>query len=325
MSKKTINISQLQPEINLPALKALSTLREGACFDRERDCRHPLGIYNLSIGKICAKIEKCAEKLELYWKENRSEKETKPGKTNDDIIDYIELCLYSAAEHVDDIEEIAKTFFRYDRVYASSKNVVLLKKSIKPLRDEISNFANTIKHTHGRIRLYETTFFHSGNSINLLGFFVEGWANGGVGPHPVLHSNGKKVLSITSFLWNILTYLADMSDVLANFLEKIGVCEEEINQKTEERIFASAATKLARLPIYSFDDDHPFNRVKWVFEFSSEVHDEFDSGIYGSLLNRWSKSVHGHFTGYRLFYAGDGTTKTFNLANPTQLQLQHWT
>ena len=324
MSKPVIVISADSEGSPLPALDLLSSLRDSASFHEQRDCRHPLGIYNISVARICDKVAKCADKLEAYWQISDARNGADNlDATEGEIIDYLELTIYAAAEHVDDLEAIANIFCKSDREAASSANVRLLKKAIKPLRDEVSIFANTIKHSHGRLRLYETVFSHNGHTIGMLGFFVEGWANGGVSPHRILHSN-KTVLSVTSFLWNVLTYVGEMSVALAEFLTRIGAYDLDTVGPRDAPIFRRTAIKLARLPLYSFDDEHPFNRVKWVLPLDDELTSQTNSGIYGSILNRWSKSSEGQFAGFRLRYAGDGTTRTFHIANPTTLGLKHW-
>jgi len=309
----------------LPALELLLALRPNASYHEARDRRHPLGVYCLSVGRICDKVGKCADRLEGFWQKTGGPDNIHDDIDNihDDIIDYLELAMYAAAEHVDDLELIAATFFRTDREAAASADVRLLKKAIKPLRDEIAAFTNTIKHSHGRLRLYETDFHHDGNSITVLGFFIEGFHQGGVAPHPVLHTGGKTVLSVTSFLWNILTYMGEMSTALAEFLRRIDASDSG-EQPADTAVFRQTALKLARLPLYSFDEDHPFHRVRWLLHLDKAAEDATRSGIYGSLYTRWSKSSAGTFGGFRLLYGGDGATRTFKIVNPTKLRLQHW-
>ncbi|MFG1228584.1 hypothetical protein [Xanthobacter wiegelii] len=208
MSKPVIEISPRGGGSPLPALNILSSLKNGASYHEQRDCRHPLGIYNISVARICDKVAKCADKLEAYWQVSGSpDSVDNLDATQGEMIDYLELAMYAAAEHVDDLEEIAKTFYNSDREAASSADVRLFKKAIKPLRDEISNFANTIKHAHGRLRLYQTDFYQDVSGIRVLGFFVEGWADGGIAPHRVLHSGGKTVLSLHHFFGMCLPML----------------------------------------------------------------------------------------------------------------------
>ncbi len=172
MGKPKIDISLTDDNRELPILRSrqyLSFLKEGASYHESRDSRHPLGIYNISVARICDKIIKCADHLFKYWAE---------GKLTDNggiVIDYLELATYAAAEHVDDIGHIAYAFFKSDREASQNSKIRLLNNRIKSVRDEIASFANTVKHYHGRIRLFETTFRHEKERIKLLGFYVEGF------------------------------------------------------------------------------------------------------------------------------------------------------
>lgn len=321
MAKPTIIIVGSGEGNPLPALNALSSLKNGSSQHEQRDCRHPLGVYNISVSRICSKVEKCAARLELYWK-GQPLADTNPDL--DEIIDYLELTMYAAAEHVDDLEEIAKTFFKTDREAAKSPDLRLMKQAMKPLRDDISAFANTIKHAHGRFRLYEAEFVHGGYRLPVLGFFIEGWLDGGVGPHRLLHSGGKTVISVTSFLWSVLTYVGEMSTALSQFLSRINATDLDLEKTFNTAPFRTAAIKLSRLPVYSFDEDDPFTRVKWQFVLDDVFLREADSGIYGSIVTPWSKTSAGVFGGYRFMYASDGWTRSFKILHPATLKLSHW-
>ncbi|VVT12041.1 hypothetical protein [Hoeflea sp. EC-HK425] len=325
MSKPVITISPYGGGSPLPGLNALSSLKIGASYHEQRDCRHPLGVYNISIGRICDKVAKCADKLEAYWRiPGDLDSVESFGSVISDIVDYLDLTIYAAAEHVDDLEVITKTLYKTDREAAKSLDIKRFKKAIKPLRDETSMIANTIKHTHGRLRIYQTELGHAGNITRLVGFFIEGWENGGIAPHPLLHSGGKTVISVTSFLWNVLTYVGEMSVALAEFLTRINASDPDVVDVCDTPNFRKAAMKLARLPLYSFDDDHPFRRVRWVIKPDDEMRVEADSGIYGSLLTRWSKSSDGQIGRSIVLYAGDGATKMIRIAHPTKASINRW-
>lgn len=319
MTKIKIEVSCDEEGTVLPALGRLPSIKPGSSYHEARDCRHPLGLYNISTSHVLNRVKKCADRAESYWKG-----EAKLKDIQVEIIDRLELAMYAAAEHVDDIERIAATFFRSDRDASQSASMKLMKKAIKPIRDEISSFANTIKHAHGRLRLYETDFLHESRRISLLGFFVEGIKDGAIAPHPVLHAGGKTVISITAFLWGITVFIWEMSLELVKFLERINALQNATVSETRSREFKDASIALARLPLYSFDDEHPFLRVGFGITLPDDSRPAADSSIYGSLLDPWSKSEIGQFLGFRLLYAGDGATLKYNLANPTKLRLTHW-
>lgn len=304
----------------LTAKVFLASLKENASFHQIRDCRHPLGVYGLSVGRICEKVSKCADKLESYWTESLLTQDI----VREEIIDYFELALYAAAEHVDDVERIAYTFFKTDREAAKDRNVRLLNTAIKPLRDEIASFTNTIKHSHGRIRLFETKFKHDGREITLIGFFIEGFKDGKACPSPILHGGDKVILSITSFLWSVLTFVALVSVELSKFLQRLDAVNENLNKTIDAKIFRDASLKLTRLPLYTFDEDHPFLRVKWIITMDDAMLAKTESVIYGSIRNKWSKAEEGKFDGWQLRYAGDDITRSFHLALPKKMAIQHW-
>jgi hypothetical protein len=318
--KPEIRIDPFDGGSPLPAQSHLSALKESSSYHTTKDCRHPLGIYNISIVRICEKVSKCADRLELFWRNQPNN-----HADIDEIIDYLELSLYSAAEHTDDIKEIANSFFKNKEEALKNRNLRLLNEAIKPLRDEIASFTNTIKHNHGRIRLFETTFEHDAQDpLKLLGFFIEGFKDGASSPNPILHSNGKNIISITSFLWGILTFLALSSLELSKFLQRIKAIDESKEATNDLKIFYDTVVKLTRLPLYTFDEDHPFSRAKWDIIMNEEMSQKSDSGIYGSIRNKWIKSEAGVFKDYQLRYAGDGVTKSFNLALPKKMATSHW-
>lgn len=312
-----IDIPPAGTRFQLPATSALSNLKEDYSYHETRDRRHPLGVYNISVARICSKIKKCAQKMESYWSG------ADINAIEDEIIDYLELSIYAAAEHVDDLEYIAGTFFKSDRDASISPHVRWLKGQIKPLRDEISKITNTIKHAHGRVRIFEIEFIHDKNSINLIGFFIEGYKDGAAAPNPVLHSDGKKVFSITSYLWGILTFIYRSSDVLREFITRIGAYDG-VEGGEDAGDFRSASYSLARLPAYAFDEEHPFVSTQWRFGWDRDDNSAVRSRIYGSISAPWSMSENGTFGDSRLRYAADGVSRSFSLVAPKNLRIQHW-
>ncbi len=87
----------------LEALTILHGLDPNSGFHNSMNLRRPLGIYNISINRICNKIIKCCNKLEDYFKtSNKIRVLNEADALEQEIIDYLELSLYAAAEHVDD-------------------------------------------------------------------------------------------------------------------------------------------------------------------------------------------------------------------------------
>jgi hypothetical protein len=169
----------------LTAASALSHLQSGSSFHEKLDRRHPLGIYNVSVNRICRKLQKCCEIGEVLWKAGKDINALHgASELREQFVDYLELCIYAAAEHVDDVEAIAGCFFPDSQSYAKSQAARELKKILKPLRDRTSAIANAIKHNQSRLRLFSLDFRHNDELMCLHGFFIEGYRQGSVCPIP---------------------------------------------------------------------------------------------------------------------------------------------
>ncbi|CAN3991495.1 hypothetical protein MCBRY_002321 [Methylocystis bryophila] len=240
----------------------------------------------------------------------------------EEVIDYLELSIYSAAEHIDDVESIIRCFFgvyeRYDKIPAVRR----FKEEIKPIRTRLSGFANAIKHRQSRIRLLHCDFEHGGHRICLHGFFIEEFKDGACSPSPIFHSGNQKVISVTSFAWSVLIYIYSISNSLCSLLNALNIVETYMVEYNKNDLLAKCVVGLVRLPLYSFDDIHPFHATRVIMRFQSSK--LIDSGLYGSLSRRWSKSSKGGFNRIIHGYEGDGVTRKFNLNPPNALSLEHW-
>ncbi len=303
----------------------LSRLKPGSSYHETLDCRHPLGIYNVSILRIFKKLQKCSQKLEAYLHAAAHVRDLpKYAGIQEELIDYLELCLYAAAEHVDDAVAIAHCFYADDKAYAKSRALRELKNEIKPIRDRIAAFTNAIKHGQSRIRLFSCDFAQRDGEICLHGFFIEQFHNGSVAPSPIFHADGERIISVTSFLWSVLFYLNSMSEALCKFLIAIDVVADEAKVQKQVSMLKECVVSMLRLPLYSFDDAHPFEKTRFVVKFDKNQRPEMESNLYGSFTRRWSKSPFASFGQVTSSYEGDGTTRTFHLNVAGNVRIQHW-
>jgi len=310
---------------SLIAMSYLSALKDGASYHEHRGTRHPLGIYNISVTRICRKIQKCSTKLEEYFLLPPSISDIeKHNVLRDEIMDLLELCLYAAAEHVDDVELIGMSFFEDPQQFKKSPHTKALNRAVKPLRDKIASVTNVIKHTQGRLRLFTLEVNHAGIDICLHGFFVEGFMDGSVAPSPILYANNKVISSITTILWDMLIYLGLISWEISNLLEAITAIDKNCIVPAGSPLLRDAVIALARLPLYSFDEVHPFARVRLVLNCDDELRSKMRSSLYGSVMNGWSMSDQIRFGKSGSLIEGDGVSKRFTLPHPSQLHLQHW-
>jgi hypothetical protein len=309
---------------SLAAHPLLSLVDEARCHHTERGFRLPLGIYNVSVSRVCEKLIAFCTRLEKYIVACRDiDGADAQEDLRREVIDYIELAIYAAAEHVDDIEAIAAGFFRDDKAFKKDVAAKRLRDDIKQSKAFVSASANAIKHKQARIRMYSLAFSHGDISSILHGYFIEGVKNGVVGPSIVFHQT-QRVFSITTLAWEILLFLLLCSDALRTFLETRAAFIHGPASQTSEMI-SKAVVSAARLPLFTFDEEHPFSRATFALLADETVQRELDSKLYGSFTRRWSSSDAAQFGKFRAGFAGDGVTRTFDFPRPSRVSLQHWT
>jgi hypothetical protein len=307
----------------LEALTWLAVVPSGIGYHESQRLRKPLGIYNTSLQRIFSKLDKCCSRLHTYFlHSNTIDGLATASELQTEVLDYIELSLYSAAEHVDDIESIASGFFSPKKECKKSPQVKKLNADIKILKKFIASAVNAIKHQQSRIRFYSVDIRHEHRVFCLHGYFIEGVTNGEVGPCSILHGENNKIFSITSLIWEVICFVLNSSRSLAKFLSEI-LNVTESNDVQEFALMNKVVKSAAKLPLYSFDDQHPFVSTRIILQTDNPK--ELHSSLYGSLRCKWSKSSDLVMIQDQMGYAGDGVTKTFNIAVPQNLGLTHWT
>lgn len=307
----------------LLAHQLLPLVNDSCCFHTSRGLRPPLGIYNVSISRICEKLTSFCLRLEKYILSCRSISRAEAFACLErELLDYIELAIYAAAEHVDDLCAIAKGFFPDNRTMGKDTAARLFLADIKTFRAFISATANAIKHQQARIRLYSIEFSHSETDSVLHGYFIEGVENGVVGPSVVFHQT-QKVFSITTLAWEILLLLLCCSVSLNEFLLSSAQLIEGGSSQTND-MFSDAVIAAARLPLYTFDEEHPFAKATFVLSSEGSTESKLDSGMYGSFHSRWKDSNDHKFGNSRIGFVGDGVSKSFSFPSPSKIAIQHW-
>lgn len=308
---------------SLEAIPALASISAEGCNHLRNGLRPPLGIYNVSVGRVCDKVVRLCHRLEGYFRPEGT-LATNPARDDlmQEVLDYLELTLYAAAEHVDDIDSIAAGFFPSVALRDRNPDFRSLNKSIKAHKRFIASAANFIKHQQARLRLFSMEFSHAGRNGTLHGYFIEGVSDGVVCPNPAFHKQ-QEVFSITALAWEVITFLLLCSRDLSIFVRHVG--RPLIGPvQMEAYPLARAAIAAARLPLYTFGEEHPFIRCTLVMYTSGEQIAPIESDIYGSLSNKWSLSAEASFGRFTSRFAGDGVTQTFRFAHPKKVELQHW-
>jgi hypothetical protein len=309
---------------SLIAQSRLMAIDPSICYHTTQNLRLPLGIYNNSINRICNKVSKCCTKLEEYFK-NANEINMLDNEENlrHEIIDYIELSLYAAAEHVDDIRLIAKGFYHCEEEFKKSKSAKLFNKEIKQHKDLISASINAIKHKQSRIRLASIDFTHSNINMCLHGYFIEGVEDGVICPKCIFNSGNRALFSITTLIWEIIVFLLHSSNTLSRFLGNI-IPNSPNNSDYKCNVFSKAVTAALRLPLYSFDDIHPFTKTRIIITGDHNSLKSANSDIYGSFNSKWVLSGDGDIGKFSAGFEGDCVSTEFMFPMPTSINLQHW-
>lgn len=308
---------------SLEAHPLLVLMTDEGCFHNANNLRMPLGIYNVSASRVCDKLIRLCQRLDIYFKASDT---LEPLQTSDEVmqelIDYIELSLYAAAEHVDDIDSIASGFFKNSTLRDKHAAYRSLQKEIKKHKRFVSAAANAIKHQQSRIRMFSMEFAHGGSSGCLHGYFIEGVEAGVVCPSKTFHQS-QDVFSITTLIWEIVVFLLNCSRDLAQFLQVVST-QTAGPENSKFELFQKAVIAAARLPIYTFGEEHPFSRVTLHIRSSDNKTDSLQSCLYGSITNRWSKTADASFGRCASRFAGDGKTKNFRFAQPKSVAFHHW-
>jgi len=306
----------------LRAVPLLLSIPESKYHHTTRKLRPPLGIYNVSISRIASRLIALCSRFELYTKRANIIADLDGSEElRAELIDYLELAIYAAAEHVDDIESIAMGLF-HDKQYERNTAYKLLQKELKRLKRFVSITANVIKHRQARIRVFVIEMDHAGIKSCLHGYFIEGVENGIVGPSPILDGT-QDCFSIPTFIWEIIHFVLGTSRALHDFLiETVAASDKEISPASD--LFSKAIVAAARLPLYTFGEVHPFERATTIVTGSDGNVEPLKSGLYGSIVNRWDPVATPIFGRIKGYWEGDGVTRTFQLPRPRSVGLTRW-
>jgi hypothetical protein len=307
----------------LPAFDRLAGIDESYLHHAKYDLRHPKGGYSVSLGRIYSRVEACAKNLEIIF--NRATTLDDLNKLSEFLeraAEQIEACLYAAAEHVDDVESVTLCFYPDKKAHERAAPVKSFKRDLDRLRRPFSSKANFIKHNQAQVRLFSTEFVHGGWPICLHGFFVEQHSGGVLGPSPTLHPKGHRVLSVVTFLWDVLIYSYEVSLALTKLIDAVAPKLEA--SPTPCDALCNAFVAVARLPNYVMDGVHPFERANVSVAGSDTAVAAMDSCLYGSIAHPWSDTTNARIGRWRLAYSGDGVSKSFSFLAPEKISVKNW-
>jgi hypothetical protein len=309
-------------EDGLGALTAADTLAHlvESSASHKPHYQRALALYNRSIARISDKVARAAAQFEQCFFDEIELGFAQLGRRDDrEIIDYLELVLYSAAEHTDDLKAIARELAG-PRGENPDRAASRLDKSLKAARDRISLLTNHIKHYQWRLHLLRQEFLHGAQTTILYGFSLNSVSQDRVKLERLPPDNAG-LIALPSLLWLVLEFLFLASEVLNAHVS--GSAQDPPATKTAG--LASAVAAVMRLPNYTFDEEHTTKRVRMLIHAASdESRQKLTSQLYGAWMHRWSREAQGRPGRSSVAVAGDGVNRTFDFPTPTKVSLVYW-
>ena len=221
--------------------------------------RHPLGIYNVSLGGILDSFQLVLDNLEEILT-------ISPDPSDVDYANQWESLLLVPhdrllrllADHIDDCFCVLMCFFESKQKYESDSHVNQFKKNMKcAYVNHTLKVVNHLKHHQGRLRFI---VFICDNLV-IPGYFVEGaYPRGVLGPAPQIHEKYKGRYTAFSFFRDIRYHfvgLYEVSSYLAQTLQNLlgtdwisGPIDNGLNEK-----IVGLSKRIEELPIKFFPDE----------------------------------------------------------------------
>jgi hypothetical protein len=281
--------------------------------------RRALALYNRSVVRISDKVERATYRFEELFSEEIPLGFDKLAPKHDaEIVDFLELVLYSAAEHTDDLKQIARELAG-PRGENPDRASARLDKLLKSSRDRISLMTNQIKHSQWRINLLRQEFFHGSETTILYGFSLSSPGTDRVKLERLPPDN-VCIIALPTLLCMVVEYLFLASQSLCEYLGSAST-----PPPTKHAKFARAIAAVVRLPAYTFDEAHPTTRVRWrIHAATPNTRALILSKLYGSLARPWSKKAQGSPGGSVCAVTTDGVNRSFDFPTPKKVSLVFW-
>lgn len=207
------------------------------------------------------------------------------GLPNDSgtYIEAIELALYAAAEHIDDVNRIAAGLFQDKKKLEKSAAFKKYDTAIRACRQPISVMANRIKHEALRVRPVATEFAFDERRMWLHGFRLEIVEDAMALPDKVAHGKAETI-SVVTLVWEIITFLLRCSDALFDFVNETLSVDEVPPEPCIS--FSTLIRAVLRLPQYDFDKEGPVKRYRVFIDDQNDL-EQVTSGLPGSFEMGW--------------------------------------
>jgi hypothetical protein len=302
----------------LPGADAVAALAQLPQFNQQR--KRACALYNRSVSRICEKVQRAAATWEAAFAAEIAAGWDKSGSKGDaDIIDALELVLYAAAEHTDDLKEVARELAG-SRGENPKRAADCVERALNLIRRRISLVTNKIKHEQWRIALCRQQFTLGEITVILHGMSLTSLSHDRVGLEK-LPPDDARVIALPSLLWSVIEMLYFASCALRDHVAN----DVPSPAPVEVKPFAHAVAAVGRLPNYSFEEEHTFKRLRLaIYANSAKSAERLDSPLYGSLSKKWDRAAAGTPGSFSFGVQGDGVTRSFHFPTLKGVTLQHW-
>ncbi|MEN4952818.1 hypothetical protein [Stenotrophomonas sp. TWI819] len=227
----------------------------------------------------------------------------------------MEGLIYACTEHAETVKGILGGcgISKKDRAYRP------LFSAWKDATDLLDEMTNTMKHQEARCRFHTVHIRHGEIFLPLHGFFIEGYKENALGPHPVVHRD-HPVYSVTWLAWGAIELVLVLNMLMqSSITEKFGVLPFA---KTDRPELRSAIYEAARLPAYSFGEAHFLTTSHAAFILPDGPRKDLPA--YGSIYYPWVRDQAVALVGGATMHVADGQTRSFQVVSPERAVLIDW-
>lgn len=274
-------------------------------YHAKHGLRHPVASYNISITTIAERVLSVIAELDIVI-QKKSFLNPKLLDWQKPLLEATDHMLDALMEHMEDCENIIKSYFEDPRSPEHKETLKLYRQSVYEYRQLIGKIDNYLKHNQGQLRLI---IFSAGHEANI-GYFVEGPLEmDGVGPIPTIHTGGNTAFSynrdLRFHLCNLYAISAHLTAALHTVHRGIKPTNKapKIDKKTTA--LAQALSRVAELPLVFFPDE--------LAKITPEIIEAPNRFLIRLPAEKSKPTAPPNNSNMQVYYGGDGFTKTYKI------------
>lgn len=295
------------------AIEVLELLSEPELCFKEKGLRHPLAIYNVSLGGVLEQFSNVPDKLNMFLKEE-AYREKGEGKLREELLKAQEDLLYHLMEHIDDCKNIINCILPPNNKEKINRYILKFIKEIHDYKNHIGNVVNKIKHQQGKLRSF--TAFNS--KIAIPGYFIEGiHSDGTVGPDKNIHQGGTTAFSFSRNLRFHFFHLYFVSLKLAEVIGSLSThskSDDTASPNDNSKRIIGIVKKINKIPPIVFPDENNLPKPCLTLSKKTKKHKAYYELFCSYLpVKRIVTLPDLNNMGFSVDYKGDGVSKQFKI------------